>query len=526
MSNMWYNEPKRILTAFSVIGDMTIMSAAQQYGGFTLPQIDEVLAPYAEKSYNIYKNKYLDMGIDETDADKYAKKDTIRDIESGYQGWEYKFNTVASCRGDYPFITITLGLATDYWGKEIAKAILRVHAHGQGAEGKKRHTLFPKIVFLYDKNLHSEPGAICSDVFEEGLKCSETCMYPDWLSLTGEGYVASMYKKYGKQAVVSPMGCRAFLSPWYERGGIKPADENDKPVFIGRFNIGAISLHLPMILQKSRVEKKDFYEVLDYYMDMIRDLHRQTYSYLSKMKASSNPLGYCEGGFYGGHLNYNDRIEPVLKSSTASFGITALEELQHLYNGKSLFEDGEFAIEVMKHINERVEQYKQEDNYLYAIYGTPAENLCGLQIKQFRKKYGIIPGVSDKEYVSNSFHCHVISDITPIEKQDAENRFWNLCNGGKIQYVKYPIAYNHEAVKTLVLRAMDMGLYEGVNLALSYCDDCGHQELNMDKQCPVCGSKNITKIDRMNGYLSYSRVKGDTRLNDAKMAEIADRKSM
>lgn len=116
--------------------------------------------------------------------------------------------------------------------------------------------------------------------------------------------------------------------------------------------------------------------------------------------------------------------------------------------------------------------------------------------------------VSDREYVSNSFHCHVAEDITPIQKQDLEKRFWDLLNGGKIQYVKYPIDYNTEAVKTLIHRAMDMGFYEGVNLSLAYCDDCGHQELEMDV-CPKCGSSNLTKIDRVNGYLSYSRVKGD-----------------
>ena len=132
------------------------------------------------------------------------------------------------------------------------------------------------------------------------------------------------------------------------------------------------------------------------------------------------------------------------------------------------------------------------------------------------KKYGIIENVSDREYVSNSFHCHVTEDITPIEKQDLEGRFWDLSNGGKIQYVKYPINYNKEAIKSLVRRAMDMGFYEGVNLSLAYCDDCGHEELSMDV-CPECGSTNLTKIERMNGYLSYSRVKGDTRLNDAKI---------
>lgn len=156
---------------------------------------------------------------------------------------------------------------------------------------------------------------------------------------------------------------------------------------------------------------------------------------------------------------------------------------------------------------------------------TPAESLCGLQIEQFRKKYGVIKNVSDRGYTSNSFHCHVTENITPFEKQDLESRFWDYFNGGKIQYVKYPIDYNLEAIKLLIRRAMDLGFYEGVNLALSYCDDCGHSELNMDS-CPKCGSSNLTKIDRMNGYLSYSRVKGDTRLNKAKMEEISERVSM
>ena len=348
-------------------------------------------------------------------------------------------------------------------------------------------------------------------------------MYPDWLSLTGKGYVPSMYKKYGE--VISPMGCRAFLSPYYEKGGINPADENDKPYYVGRFNIGVVSLNLPMILAKARKEDRDFYEVLDGYLEMIRHIHQRTYDYLGQLKASCNPLGFCYGGFHGGNLKFDDKIAPLLDSATASFGITALNELQRLYNKKSIFEDGAFALEVMQYINDKVAEFKKEDGHLYAIYGTPAESLCGLQVKQFRKLYGIVENVSDREYVSNSFHCHVSEKITPVQKQDSEARFWDLFNGGKIQYVRYPVNYNLEAIRTLVRRAMDLGFYEGVNLALSYCDDCGHEQLEMDV-CPVCGSTNVTKIDRMNGYLSYSRVHGDTRLNSAKMAEIADRVSM
>ena len=527
MGNVWYNEPKTLDTAFDVIGDIILSTAAQQYGGFTVPEMDKVLAPYAEKSYKKYKEefiKYADPlwnGVEER-AEEYAINKVRRDFDQGWQGIEYKLNTVGSSRGDYPFVTVTIGLGTQRFEKMCNISLLNVHKGGQGRPGNKKPVLFPKIVFLYDEKLHGVGGE-CEDVFEAGVACSAKTMYPDWLSMTGKGYISSMYKQYKK--VISPMGCRAFLSPWYERGGMYPADDKDVPVFTGRFNIGAVSLHLPMILAKARSESRDFYEVLDYYLEMIRNLHKRTYEYLGAMKASTNPLAYCEGGFYGGHLKPNERIKKLLKSMTASFGITALNELQELYNGKSITEDGEFALEVLEYINKKVSEFKEEDGWLYAIYGTPAESLCGLQVEQFRKKYGIVENVSDRPYVSNSFHCHVTEDITPIEKQDLEGRFWELCNGGKIQYVRYPIDYNVQAIKSLIRRAMDLGYYEGVNLSLAYCDDCGHQELEMDV-CPKCGSKNLTKIDRMNGYLSYSRVHGDTRLNEAKMAEIAERKSM
>lgn len=527
MGNVWYNEPTTLDSAFDIMGDVILATAAQQYGGFTVPEVDKLLGKYAVKSYEKYYKEYLQFtkpdwqGREELAA-SYATHKVEREFLQGWQGIEYKLNTVGSSRGDYPFVTMTLGLGTEPFEKMASITFLNVHKEGQGKPGYKKPVLFPKIVFLYDETLHG-PGAVNEDVFEAGVDCSSKTMYPDWLSLSGEGYVPSMYQTYGK--VISPMGCRAFLSPWYERGGAAPADDKDVPVFVGRFNVGAVSLHLPMILAKSRSECRDFYEVLDEYLEMIRGLHKRTYEYLGELRASTNPLAYCWGGFYGGHLKPSDKIKSLLAPMTASFGITALNELQELYNGKSIAQDGVFALEVLQYINDKVAAFKAEDHHLYAIYGTPAESLCGLQVTQFRQMYGIVENVSDRPYVSNSFHCHVTEDISPIEKQDIEGRFWNLCNGGKIQYVRYPISYNTEAIRTLIRRAMKLGFYEGVNMSLAYCDDCSHQELEMEA-CPVCGSKNLTKIDRMNGYLSFSRVHGDTRLNEAKMAEIKDRKSM
>jgi ribonucleoside-triphosphate reductase len=528
MGNLPYTDPHTVDVACDVLGDVIMAAASSQYGGLSV-RVDDFLAPYCQKSFDKYYKKYFDMiedmcGMEASKEDviKYATKDVIRELEQGLQGLEIKLNSVASSRGDYPFVSFAFGLDTNHWGRIVSETALRVRMGGQGKEGFKRPVLFPKLIFLYDENLHGSGGEL-EELFNVAIECSSKAMYPDFLSLTGEGYVPSIYKKYGK--VIYPMGCRAFLSPWYERGGINPADENDVPVFTGRFNIGAITLNLIMILAKAREEGKDFYEVLDYYLEMIRKLHLRTYDYLGNKQASISPITYCEGGFYGGHLNPSDKIAPVLKSATASFGITGLNELNVLYNGKTIAEDGQFPLEVMEYINRKVSEFKEKDQRLYAIYGTPAESLCGLQIEQFRAKYGIINGVSSRSYTTNSFHCWVGEDIDPIQKQDIEYKFWNLFNGGKIQYVRYPIDYNIEAMKTLVRRAMKLGYYEGINMALSYCNDCGHQELNMEV-CPICRSENLTKIDRMNGYLSYSRVKGDTMLNEAKMAEIRDRKSM
>ena len=367
MGNMWYNEPKSIDTACDVLGDIIMMSASMQYGGWSC-LADKSLGKYVKKSYEAYVKEYMEIDPNEEKAKEWALKKAVKDLEQGIQGLEYKLNTVASSRGDYPFTTFAFGNSTDFFDRLVTMAILKVRREGQGKKGFKKPVLFPKLVFLYDENIHGE-GKEFEYLYEESILTSSKTMYPDYLSLTGDGYVPHMYKKHG--VITFPMGCRAFLSPWFEKGGMTQADENDKAITIGRFNLGAITLHVPMILAKAREEGKDFYEVFDYYLEMVRNLHKRTYKYIGKMKASTNPLGYMEGGFYGGHLKANDCIESILKPMTMSFGITALNELQMLYNGKTIREDGQFALEVMEYLNKKLEQFKKEDDILYAVYGTP-----------------------------------------------------------------------------------------------------------------------------------------------------------
>ena len=552
MGNLDYQEPKTLDVAFDLIGDVTLNAASSQYGGFTIPQVDKLFAPYAAKSYNLYLNEYLSI-INATDkifcdklngwkvadtvskdeleivneigrkADEYATNKVRRDFEQGYQSWEMKFNSVASSRGDYPFTAITFGLGTGKFETMCSSICMKVRKEGQGKPGFKHPVLFPKLSFFYDENLHGE-GKELEWLFDEAIHCSMKSMYPDFISLTGDGYTSETYKKYG--VATSKMGCRAAVSRWFERGGAEPADENDKCIMDGRFNMGAISLHFSMIGAKAKKEDKDYFEVLDYYLEMTRKIHQRTIEFLSHKKAGINPLGFCQGGFYGGHLDPDQELGmDFLKPMTISFGIIGLNEASVLMTGKPIHKDNSWAVSVLKHINEYVDRIKKEDGILYAIYGTPGESLVATQVIQFRKKYGIIKGVSDKEYVTNSFHCPVYADITPIEKQDAEYPMFHLVNGGQIGYARMRSNYNFQAFKDITRRAMKMGFYWGNNQQLNYCEDCGYEFSDSDK-CPKCNSEHITRITRMNGYLSYESIRGKTMYSDTKLKEFKDRISM
>lgn len=239
MGNLDYSEPKSLDVAFDLIGDVTLNAASSQYGGFTIPEVDKLFAPYAEKSYNLYfadfirikvgLNGYIEEGKDYwtwttrnglcpsteqmaelkkyiKDADEYATNKVRREFEQGFQSWEMKFNSVASSRGDYPFTAITFGLGTGKFETMCSSVAMKVRKGGQGKPGFKHPVLFPKLSFFYDDNLHGT-GKELEWLFDEAIECSMKTMYPDFISLTGDGYAPSMYKKYG--VAISRMGCRA-----------------------------------------------------------------------------------------------------------------------------------------------------------------------------------------------------------------------------------------------------------------------------------------------------------------------------
>lgn len=525
MSGVRYTEPKSVSAALSVIGDITLVATAQQFGGFTLSEIDKVLLPYVHKSFNSHCSKYSELTNDTQKIEEFAVKETIRELEQGFQSLELKLNTVPCSRGDFAFTTLTFGqwdsetpAQNKFWLKIIGETILNTRKKGHNGF----MVVFPKLVYLYDKD-QVENDSYSAELFDKAVETSSTCMYPDYLSLSGSldnNKVAQEYRDYG--TIISPMGCRAYLSHWED-------PETSKSVTIGRCNIGAVSLNIPVIMAVTKQEfgadwKSKFWSLLESRLQTIREFLKKRYEIIRNTKASTNPLAFTQGGFYKGNLKPDDKIGDLVKYMTASFGITALNESTILWNGKTVYEDKhQFANKVVDFIAEKVEKFKKEDGYLYALYGTPAESLCMKQAQQYKNLTG---DNQFGEYFTNSFHCHVSENITPIEKQDAEFTSFHKINGGHIQYVRIDNPENLVALKTVIQRGMDMGFYQGVNFDSTKCNECGETSYNTNLKCPHCGSTNINTISRVCGYLGYSNLNGQTRMNDGKMCEISDRVSM
>ena len=536
MSNVQYSEPKTVLSALQVIGDITLVATAQQFGGFTLPELDKVLLPYVMKSLAAAHHKYADLGLDADTIARVTARDVERELEQGFQSLELKLNTVPCSRGDFAFTTITFGQwdpakfseEERHWLMKISSIMLQVRRNGHGKDGKP--VVFPKLVYLYDEKQIAEDKA-SSELLDEAVKTSAQCMYPDYLSLSSEnGSVSEIFQKYG--AITSPMGCRAFLSLWQNEAG--------EAITIGRCNIGAVSLNLPIILKLAQLRhpdswRTDFWRILDERLEFIRAFFKKRYDIIRNQKCSSNPLAFTQGGFYEGTKSPDDRVGDLVRYMTASFGITALDEATYLWSGQRLVEEGgDFSASVLRHLKEKLQTFKEEDGYLYAIYGTPAESLCATQARQY-DRFCADEGVDNvfrhtehysPEYFTNSFHVNVTEDITPFEKQDREFIDFHLCEGGHIQYVRLDNPENFAAVKAVIARGMKKGFYQGVNFDSAYCGDCGQHSTNVLFKCPHCGSENLSVISRVCGYLGYSNVNGMSRMNDGKMAEIRNRRSM
>lgn len=497
INGFFCKEPKHITNAVGVAGDIIVTAASAQYGGYSVAEIDSTLAPYCEKTYEYWVGTFYDIVQDMEVAEKEALLQTKKELKDALQGLEFQLNTRESSRGDYPFVTFTFGKGTGLWEREITNTILEIRREGHGDKVKQK-VVFPKLVYI----IREDDANDCT--FKNAVDTSMQALYPDYID----------------DKVASPMGCRSFLSDYELPDGTN--------LLWARGNIGVVTLNPPLIYQNAVTKSLNYESEIVKYVDMCIDIHNRTYDHIGKQKAGSNPLMFTQGGFYGGNLNPEDEIGPLVKEFfTASIGTTALHELTVLASGKSLLENKEVANHFIDVVQDRIDYHKEKTGYAYSIYGTPAESLCGLQVEQFRKMFGIIEGVSDRDYFSNSFHCHVSEEIHAFEKQENEYELFHKHSGGHIQYIRIDNPRNTEAVQALVKHGVkDLGLYQGTNLNACTCNVCGHTGNDFNGECPVCHAQDYNEFNRICGYLGFSRKNGDWTLNQAKLSEVADRKSM
>ena len=508
-----YAEPKHFDSAINVVGDVTLFASAQQYGGFTIPEIDTVLAKYAEKSYQSNLKFILDKFGDITNEnimetlEQTAYDMTVRELEQGFQGFETKLNTISNSLGQIPFVTITFGLDTTQWGREISKAILNVRIKGIGEN--KSTAVFPKLSFLHRKEINGNPESPNYDIKQLGIQCSRLRLYPDWLSLDS-GNLAEVYERSGQ--VVSGMGCRAYLSPFW--------DEQGNEIYTGRSNIGAVTLNLPKIGLESKGDWNKFFDLIDKYSDIVFAIHEDYYTKISKTKGSSNPLYFCEGGAWT-KVGYDEEVGKIYEASTASLGYIGIYETLKAMNVPKE-EYLKYGTKIVAYLKKLTEKATINYNHLYALYSTPAESLCYRFQKINRKDYGVIEDVTDREYITNSFHVPVWEDVSVPEKIAFEAPFHKLATGGRISYNEFVYGVDNSVLEQAINFAMENGMYYGVNVVAGTCNQCGYSG-DFHDNCPKCGTHDITVVTRVCGYLSFDQIHGDSRYNPGKQKEVKER---
>ncbi len=495
-----YKEPNSIRTACSMLEDVMNSARLQQYGGFTVPEIDTILAPYVKKTW---VNYYEMVSGSDIDADEFANEMTWKDLVQGMESIEHSLHMVNNT-----FITFTFGLDTSKFGQMVSEAILQVRRAGLGTTGVP--AVFPKLVFLYTDKLHGE-GMENEHIFSEAIQTSSKCMYPDYLSLDN-GYLGEVYNRTGK--AISPMGCRAFLSEY--------KNEEGESVFIGRGNCGAVTLNLPRFALKAEGDLIKFFKLIDENFHKAMKVHLFTYNRMKKVKAKTNPLFFVHGGCHV-QLDYEDTIEKAIDTFTWSIGYIGLDETVKALTGVQLHENHGLGVHILEHIDGLIQKAKEETGLRLAMYSTPAESLCYKFLEHDKEEFGVIEGVTDKAYYTNSFHMDVNTKLDVDQKMRLELPMFNIATGGRIVYNEYPHTKNKKAIMDCVRYAMSLGLYYGINLQLDTCLGCGHQD-EIEGACPKCGSTNILSINRICGYLGYTSTDtGENMVNRGKYDEISKR---
>ncbi len=501
IGNADVESPKSIQTATAQISQIIANVASSQYGGCSADRIDELLAPFAERNYEKHLADAQEWIEGEERQKAFARKKTKKDIFDAMQSLEYEINTLFTSNGQTPFTSLGFGLGTNWFEREIQRAILQIRINGLGIE--KRTAIFPKLIFTIKRGVNAQPTDPNYDIKQLALECATKRMYPDVLNYDKIVELTGSFKV--------PMGCRSFLQGW--------KDEQGEEVNVGRMNLGVVTLNLPRIALEAQGSQEKFWQILNERLAIVKDALVYRVERVKEAKPANAPILYMYGAF-GKRLATQDAVDELFKNkrATVSLGYIGLYEVASAFYGGAWEDNQEaknFTLNILKELKKNADNWGNKYGYHFSVYSTPSESLTDRFCRLDTEKFGIVENITDKEYYTNSFHYDVRKNPTPFEKLDFEKDYPKYCSGGFIHYCEYPmLQQNPKALEAVWDYAYDKVGYLGTNTPIDHCYACGFEgdfhPTERGFECPECGNhdpKTCDVVKRTCGYLGNPQAR-------------------
>ena len=521
INGVMIEKPHRFLTAMTIATQLITAVNSSQYGGATVTMTH--LAPFVRESYNRFLDKYKKRKFTKAQCEKYAKEDLAKEITDGVQTFQYQINSMTTTNGQAPFLSVCLYLGeTDEYKEELAmiiEEILKQRTMGMKNEkGVYITPAFPKLLYVLEEdNIHEDSKYYY--LTELAAKCTAKRMVPDYIS---EKIMKKLkVDKNGNGQCFPCMGCRSFLTPY--------VDSNGKPKYYGRFNQGVVTINLVDAALSSDKDMDLFWKIMDERLELCHRALQARHKRLSKVTSDVAPILWQHGAL--ARLGKGESIHELLHHgySTISLGYAGLYECVKYMTGHSHTDGGkgkEFGLEVMRRLNAACNKWKEEEDIDYSVYGTPIESTTYKFAKCLRERFGKIKGITDRDYITNSYHVPVFEEIDAFTKLKLESEFQELSPGGAISYIETPnLTNNLDAVMEVIKFIYDNIMYAELNTKSDYCQECGYEgEILLDDDlewyCPNCGNRDHDKLNvarRTCGYI------GTNFWNKGRTQEIKER---
>ena len=521
INGVMIEKPHRFLTAMTIATQLITAVNSSQYGGATITMTH--LAPFVRESYKRFLDKYKKRKFKLEDCEKYAKEDLAKEITDGVQTFQYQINSMTTTNGQAPFLSVCLYLGeTEEYKEELAmiiEEVLKQRIMGMKNEkGVYITPAFPKLLYVLEEdNIHKNSKYYY--LTELAAKCTAKRMVPDYIS---EKIMKQLkIDKNGNGQCYPCMGCRSFLTPY--------VDSDGKPKYYGRFNQGVVTINLVDVALSADKDMELFWHLMDERLELCHRALQARHKRLSKVTSDVAPILWQHGAL--ARLGKGESIHELLHHgySTISLGYAGLYECVKFMTGHSHTDNGkgkEFGLEVMRKLNDMCAKWKAEEDIDYSVYGTPIESTTYKFAKCLRERFGKIKGITDRDYITNSYHVPVFEEIDAFTKLKLESEFQTLSPGGAISYIETPnLTNNLDAVMEVIKFIYDNIMYAELNTKSDYCQECGYEgEILLDDDlewyCPNCGNRDHDKLNvarRTCGYI------GTNFWNKGRTQEIKER---